>query len=362
MISPIRVVYNIQCQSIPDCYSGLIQTTLENYRQGCTKPIQVTPVNSEDLFSHQRQVFIEAHLPLSDHLLMRKFGNAREQALIAVRVGKLETAERLFKVARIPLKLENLSLEGSLLYKSLLEQAEAYLDCRRGNFDKACNRTTEALEINTVLEEEYGYEFLFLRRIELVYNLVRIDTRRMYFDRALKLACQILSYLDGTSEVLPIPGRWGCEYVANLTRQSPERIAVMFVQVINEVAFVLASRNYQCIQNLFAVVSANLQLQGNDIYHCHPQAYTWLLVKQAFANNDVAMFLERASQFLAKGRTDTPLLWYATVIDLITLCKELDFPDTELFRQEVVKEAASWEYLPQKFSSLLGVCPKTEAA
>jgi hypothetical protein len=269
------------------------------------------------------------------------------------------TAECAFAAARVLLQLGKLSPEGNLLYKSFLEQAEAYLNYRRGDFDQARNRTFEALAIDMVLEEEYGYEILLLHRIQLVHNLVRINARCICFDHAIELACKILSYLEGASEVLPIPGSWGCERVA---RQSPELVAAMFAQVTGEVAQILVGKNRQVDPHLFAVASAHMQLEANGNCHCHPRSYAWLLVKQAFVSNDVATFLERASHFLAEGRADTPLLWYATVIDLIALCDELALPEAELVRHEIAREAGTWEYLPEKFSSLLRVCPKTEVA
>jgi hypothetical protein len=342
-------------QSIADSYSELIWTTLENYRLGCAKPIQITSETSDNLFTQKLQALIETRLPLPDKFIMR--GNARNRGVITTRQGDLMTAERAFVAARAPLQLNKLSLEGSLLYKSFLEQAEAYFDYRRGDFDQARNRTSEALAIDVVLEEEYGYEILLLHRIQLVQNLVRIDARCMCFDRAIELACQILSYLEGALEVLPIPGSWGSERVA---RQSPEDVAAMFAQVTSEVAVILAGKNRQLARDLFTIVSAHMQLEANGNCHCHPRSYAWLLIKQAFVSNDVATFLERASPFLAEGRADTPLLWYATVIDLVALCDELNLQDSELLRQEIAKEAANWKYLPQKISSLLGVCPKTE--
>ena len=178
----------------------------------------------------------------------------------------------------------------------------------------------------------------------------------MCFDRAIELASQILSYLEGASEVLPIPGPWGCERVA---RQFPEIVAAMFAQVTSEVALILAGKKRQLAHDLFAVASANMQLQANGSCHCHPRAHAWFLVKEAFVGNDVATFLERASHFLAEGRADTPLLWYATVIDLVALCDELELPDSKLLKWEIARDAVTWEYLPQPFFPLLGVQPKT---
>ncbi|OUL29771.1 hypothetical protein BV378_05125 [Nostoc sp. RF31YmG] len=341
-------------QSITNTDIELIRITVENYRRGCAKPIQVTPETSGDTFGQRLQALTETRLPPTEKFVIG--GNARNQGLIATRQGNLMAAEQAFAMARAPLKLSKLSPESSLLYQSFLEQAEAYLDYRRGNFEQARNRTSEAMAIDVVLEEEYGYDILLLHRIYLAHNLIRIDAQCKYFDSAIELAFQILSYLEGISEVLPLPGPWGRERVA---RQSPELVAGMFVEITNEIALILVGKDRSLVRDLLVSASAHLLLKANTHDHCHPRAYTWLLVKQAFASNDVATFLKRASHFFSEGRADIPLLWYATVIDLVTLCDELAVSDSELFRQEVAREAGSWKNLPQKFSSIL-VCPKIE--
>ncbi|MEH1840693.1 MAG: hypothetical protein V7L20_18530 [Nostoc sp.] len=348
----------MSCDSAANLYSELFKTTLEHCQRGYAKPIKTTTDSANKLVEEQLLRLITTRLPLTDQKLMGKFGNARFQGLNAVRQGNLMTAECAFAEARVPLQLNKLSLEGSLLYESLLEQSESYLDYRRGDFDKARNRIFKAIANDVVLESQYGYDILFLHRIHLAHNLVRIDAQRTCFENALELACQILSYLEGVSEVLPISGIWGYERVA---RQSPELVAIMFAEVTSEIAIILAGQNRQLARHLFAVTFAHLHLQTNHNRHCHLQACVWLLIKQAFVNNDFATFLERASDFLAFGRADTPLLWYATVIDLITLWDELALPDSELIRLEVAN-MATWEKLPQKFSSLLCVCTNTEAA
>ncbi|MFH7029790.1 MAG: hypothetical protein ACHBN1_31625 [Heteroscytonema crispum UTEX LB 1556] len=236
-----------------------------------------------------------------------------------------------------------------------LEAAEAYLDYRRGDFDQAYARISKALAIDVVLEEEYGYEILHLHRIQLLHNLVRSDARRMQFASAIELACQLLGYLEGTSEVLPLSGSWGSEHIA---RQPSELVAAMFGQITDEVALILAGKNRQVKSELFAIAKRHIQLQANGNTRCHPQSHTWFLLKEAFVDNDVATFLERASRFLAEGRGDTPLLWYAVVVDIVALCNQLDLPEEELFKREVAKDAVSFLNLPERFVPLLRVPAK----
>lgn len=338
-------------------YSELIRTTLEQCQQGSGKPIQLTSQNINSSFSRKAEKFIKSRLPLTDQLLIQRCGIARNQGVVAARCGQLVTAEQLFAEARALFQSNTLSTEGSLIYKSFQETAEAYLDYRRGAFDRARTRILEALAIDMVLEEEYGYELLaYAHRLELAGHLVRIDARWMRFDRAIDLAGQLMGYLVGASEVLPIQGLWGSERVALLPS---ELVAFWFLQVTDVVALVLAGKNRQVARDLFAVATRHMHLQTNGNCHRHPRVHAWFLLKEAFIGNDVDTFLERASHFLAEGRADIPILWYAAVVDLVALCDELNLLDFELVRREITRDAVTWEDLPKPFFPLLGVRPKT---
>lgn len=331
---------------------SLIEGTLANYRLGLTKTIQIIPESSEESYNLRSQAYIKSRMPLNDRLLIKKFNNACDRGFRATRKGDFVTAERAFTVARIPLQLAKLSHEGSLLYQSLLNQSESYFDYCRGDFDQARNRTYEALVNDLTLEDEYGYDFRLLHRIQLVHNLARIDARCFNLNQAIELISQILSYLAQESETLPIPGLWDSERVK---RQSPGDVTAMFKQVSGEIALILVDKEKQLASKLFAIIASHINLQIDIDRQCYPRAYKWLLIKQAFVNQNVPKFLELASHFLAEGRGDNPLLWYATVIDLVNICEEVNFSDLELVKQEITKDATTWKYFPPKFSFLLGV-------
>jgi hypothetical protein len=336
-------------------YSELIRTTLQHCQQSSRKPIQKTTQNPGSSLSRKLDTFIESRLPLTDQLLLHQCKNVLHQGLAAARRGQLMTAEQIFAQTHTLLQSNTLSTEGGLICKSYQEVAEAYLDYQRRTFDQAHTRLFEALAIDVVLEEQYGYELFYPHRLQIVLHLVRVYAQSNCFEHAIDLAGRLLSYLEGSSEVLPLPGSWNCNRVALL---SPELVAAMFVQVTSEVALVLAAKNRQVAHDLFAVAAHHIKLQANGNCHLHPRAHAWFLVKQAFVSNDVANFLERASHFLAEGRANTPLLWYATVVDLVALCDEFDFPESELVKREVASNAVAWEYLPPTFCPLLGVPPK----
>ena len=331
-------------------YNSLIEDTLTNYRLGFAKAIQTVLESSEQSCSLRLQEYIKSHLPLNDRLLIKKFNNARDRGFRSTRKEDFRTAQRAFAVARIPLQLAKLSTESSLLYESLLDQKEAYLDYCRGDFDQARKRTYEALANDLILEDQYGCDFLLIHRIQLVHNLARIDARCLDFNQAIKLTSQILSYLAQESETLPIPGLWDSERVK---RQLPADVTAMFRQVTGEIALILAGKERQQASKLFSIIASCLNLQIDINRQCYPLAYKWLLIKQAFVNQDIPKFLTLSSQFLAEGRGNNPLLWYTTVIDLVNICEEVNFTDLKLVKQEIAKDATTWKYFPKKLSFLV---------
>jgi hypothetical protein len=333
-------------------YKNTLETTIQNYRLGRVKPIQLVLNKYGDFFTHRLYLLMNSRLPQEDQVIMQQVASARENAVMAVRRGEFVMAEHLFAKARTLLESNLLSLESSLLHQSFLEQAEAYLDYRKGDFDQVHARTSVALEIDAVLEEKYEYEIMHIHRIQLLHNLVRTEARRMRYHSAIELASQLLAYLEGVIKVLPFPGFWDFEHVVS---QPKELLAATFAQIASEIAVILAGKSPKLARELLAVVRHHIPPQLQEHGHGHPRAYDWFLLKKSFLENDIATFLEQASHFLAEGCTDTPLLWYATVVDVVALCNDFDESFSLLVKQEVATDAISWKFLPQTFPFLLGI-------
>jgi hypothetical protein len=313
--------------------SQLMQT-MRDYRQGSAKPSH--PQGNGDLFNQKLQMLMMKRLPLKDQLLLRRYDNARAQGLLAARRGQVAIAEQSFTEAQTPLFMDTLSREGKLLHQVFLEQAAAYLDYSRQDFEQVYSRTHKALGIDVILEEEYGYEILLINRIQLMHNLVRTEARRQNCEQAISLAFQLLAYLNRQIETLPTPHPWGSKRIA---RQPSELVAAMFAQVTGEVALMMTSSDRAQMDYLRAAITTK---QRNS---CHPRAEAWLLVKQSFVIQDFSTFLAQAGDFLAEGRGDTPILWYTTVIDLLAVCNELSELDLS---QEILADVATWQDLPHK--------------
>jgi hypothetical protein len=334
-------------------YSQLIQTALKNCQQGSRQPMQESPGNLDSSVSYILLERMKSRLPVTDIFLLRWCQDALHQALFATRRGQLQIAKQLFEKARTPLQSDTLSTEGNLICQSFHEVAEAYLNYRQGDFNQARNKLFEGLSIDVLLEEKYGYKLLYLHRLQIALHLVRIEVRSECLEQFIDLACQLLNYLEGTLEMLSLPGSWESNLFNNFL--SPELAATFFAQTSEQVALALAGKNSDIARNLFAAISDRIQLQTNSDNHYRSNFQAWFDLKLAFVNRDFSAFLEKASDFLAQGRSNTPLLWYATVVDLVTVCDDLNLQESELLKREIASDALTWKYLPKPFLSLLGV-------
>lgn len=272
-------------------YSELIQTALKNCQQGSRQPIQESPGNLDSSVAYILLKRMNSRLPVTDIFLLRWCQDALHQALVASRRGQLQMAKQLFEKARTPLQSDTLSIEGSLICRSFHEVAEAYLNYRQGDFNQARNRLFEGLSIDVLLEEKYGYELLCLHRLQIALHIIRIEVRSQCLEQFINLACQLLNYLEGTLEVLSLPGSWE----SNLFKEflSPELAATFFAQTSEQVALALAGKNSDIARDLFAAISHRIQLQTNSDNHCHSGSHAWFDLKQAFVNKDISTFLEK---------------------------------------------------------------------
>ncbi|MGB7443295.1 MAG: hypothetical protein WA919_19685 [Coleofasciculaceae cyanobacterium] len=339
---------------VSDSYHQLIQTALEHYKIGCAKPIVSTPETEGksllQLVNNELITRMDSRLSATEMLILNHTNQSRSQALQAARQKDLAKAEQLMEKVRNTWCLDRLSAEGHLLYKSFQEAAEAYLKYCNNDFDGAWSNLSEAIKTDETLEAEYGYTIMFAHRLHLVQNLVRSEARGQKTESAIKLASQLLSYLQGNSVNLPFPVVWDTKMLANLP---VEIIAITFALVTNEIAVTLANKKRHTTCKFLAIIEKYIPLEEEDSCNLYPPSLTWLRIKQALSSSNIETFLELASQFLLAGRGKAPLLWYATVIDLLEVCDEFHFPGTDLVKSEAISQAADWKYFPKHFLPLL---------
>lgn len=338
-------------------YNELIQATFKSYRQGLQQLKHINLKNAGNSIKQKAHEIIKSRLSLEEQFVMSQFTIALNQGLAAARENKFIVAEHFLGESQGYIGTKTLSTEASLICQSFQEAAQAYLDYRQHNFEDAQKHILKALDVDILLEQNHGYDqqVIHAHRLEMIINLTKIHFRAMNFEQAIDLAGCTLGYITGIVPVLPFSGEWSPELVELL----PPELAKAHLQTITrEIALTLAGKDRQVSHQLFKLAVRYLRSRNHSNCHYQSEIKAWFLVKEAFIDNNVPEFLELASQFLAGEGANTPLLWYATVIDLVAMCEEVDFPNIELLKQEIIQDATTWKYLPAKFSSLLGVVSK----
>jgi hypothetical protein len=332
---------SILTRSVIKDYESLITDALQNYKQTVFYWKNDTITNNlvPDDVRYRKDTFF-SDLSVRENLLINRFSNYRDRGLMAAKLGDLVTATSHFAIARTPLNKCELTEMNSLLYESFLEQAESFLFCKQGKFRKADNSINKSLSNNMILEDKYPHIDLTLHQIQLIHNFVRLEVYRGNIEYAVNLACQILAYLDGGIDFLPMIGRRGQKKIEN---QSPGNISAMYMQISGEIAIILAGKSRQDKKEIFFSPN-NLSPLNKQSYH--PIATDWFALQKAFVSNNIADFLKQAARFLLVSSKDSIFLFSATLIDLITICKEFDLEIASVVKKEIAENIDIFRKLP----------------
>jgi hypothetical protein len=137
---------------------------------------------------------------------------------------------------------------------------------------------------------------------------------------------------------------------------------MMFCQVADEIALIISGLDCADTGKLFTS-AGDAFLTANDQPSCHPPAYRWLLLKQAYSRGDLNDFLGRSADFLTERHTDTQLLWYSTIIDLMMVCDRVNFVLFNQAKQEIMQDVmSSPQDLPSRFLPFFQVAETCQVA
>ena len=335
----MSIVWSSQLRSVLGCYCA-----------GARRPASNPALSPADINAPHNQ-HLKRRLTFAEYNRLHQYVVLCEQGLSLARRDDLAAADQCFEQVHAWLTTRTLSSEGQLHAKVLYEKGVGYLDYRRGNLEQAEARMHEALAIDQMLEEEYGYTTLHADRIQLVYHLMRIYMKRTMLTEGLALGIHLLNYLEGKSHTLPISTSWN---TAHLTDLPPRLLNHFFALVTLEMAYALAGQKtitvdgeLLSIHTLLADIDCHTQPEALDSCRLSHQAHTWLQAKQALENEQLADFFSLTAQALSAGPNGYPLLWYAIIVDLLRLCDTLNVREAWLLRQRVAKDTAYWQRVVQ---------------
>ena len=302
-------------------------------------------INKEiDLISNkQKNSIMMAHLQLKYLIKIKKICNASQAGLKAVFQGKLIDAKKQYIYSNNAIQYTQLNNESLLVIKDTFNAAQGYFDYRQGDYKNAKENLQIALEACIILVNQYGYNFLQGRPIHLACNLVKIEACSGNKERAIKIACYLISIINGNCNNSLFKDINLLQSIQHLSLQDE---SFLLTQVVEEVAKLLASCNDQQSNQLITLANDLLEKSNLSLKIQSKREYTWLKNKQTLAQGKIEQFLEESSNFIAEGRGSCKLLWHATVLDILKICQTTDSEISRNLQQQVTEDFAKYPYLP----------------
>lgn len=314
----------------------------QSYSYGCSKPLPKSK-NIDAILEKPMQMTMIAHLPLEDIVSIKKIFNASQAVLSASIQGKWLEAQQANITANEIIQSSQFTPESSIIVKNNFNASKGYFDYRQGNYEAARVNLHIALESCIALVTQYGYDFLQGRPIHLACNLVKVEACSGNHEKALKIACYLINHMEGKYDSSIAQEINLLESVQDLSFNY-ERF--LFIQVFQEVAKLLASCKNEESNKLVDLAS---NIIGDEDFLSNKQfdrEYTWFKNKQALAKGKIIEFIEESSKFLADGRGSCKLLWHATVLDILKICKTIDSEISKILQQQIIEDLVNYKYLP----------------
>lgn len=307
--------------------------------------IQTSPKykNIDDILNKQQQVTMIAHLPLKYLISIRQITNISQAGLAALFQNKPKDAEKAYLTVNKIIKSSQFNDEAFLLIQNNFNASKGYFDYRQENYEDAKVNLKVALEACIVLINKYNYSFLQGRPLHLACNLLKIEACSENKEKAIKIACYLISNIEGKYNDLLYDDINLLQPIQHLSFKNE---SFLLTQVFEEIAKLLASCQHKesnKLINLAADFLGECNSSPNTQFH---REYTWFKNKQILAKGQIDDFLEESSKFLAEGRGSCKLLWHATVLDVLKICQNIDSEISRKLQKQIREDFANYKYLP----------------
>jgi hypothetical protein len=290
-----------------------------------------------------------------DGALLQKCSRYRNAALKAAREGKLPIAAYLFTTLDKLLSTQELSPVALLISQSAQEAAVAYFDYRRQDFEGGTARIYQALAIDEMLENTYGYKQYQFHRIRLLLNLVRLRRRQGEGAEALRMSIALIDYLEQHISTLPFPTSWDASQLTSLAF-APKNI--LFDMTIVEIIFLVVGQE-DGPGLLIPDFHTHTHEQASVYCQLSSRSHRWLQSKQALQDRNFALYFDNIQPLLAEGPVDIVFLWYGLLLDLVLVCQDLSLTDADYLMQEISSDMSTWPWsrLPITWKRLYETLP-----
>jgi hypothetical protein len=249
-------------------------------------------------------------------ILLRASG-IREEGLTLVRAGDITSGERLLRAARHIVSEAGLSKEALASSESYQYPAEAYLQYKKGEYDRAEALLFQSIVLCDVLHDEFDHQ-VEVRRIHLARNIVRVKTRAGDCEEALRMASLLVGYVEGDQAQWPLLQRPTERPPDPLL---PEERWILMDQVLGEIARLVTRRRATSLQLVNG--SAGWLFARRKCAAGFARVHAWLAARRASIEGDAAGFLTHGTAFFAEGRRYLRQASHELTQDLVEFCMEI---------------------------------------
>jgi hypothetical protein len=317
---------------------------IQAYRIGEAVRVTMSDGPSGELFRSRGQSHIRSRLDDAAHQHYIAVRDGARAAVAAARTGDFAESERQFTGAETYLASVLPGRELLMLSRSWIDQAYAYLAVRKRDWPAAQSRLTSAMQADLALEEEFDYQIFHIGRVHTLHLWLRAEGEAGNRAGAVALAQQIVDYVQGRSDSLPIGSGWSRARAAAVPADLK---TAMLLRISSEAATQISLAPRDDAAAVFAGFQAWHEWAADPILS---EVHEWASAKVAWLAGDTRAFLERAESILAKGRRETTT-WYATALDFCRVCEAIRPAATAPFREDVRADVAMWRHLPADVQS-----------
>jgi hypothetical protein len=323
----------------------LIDSAFCAYRVGADVPRYVPQCTSDKLLERQLWVVMRSRTAEIDRTVTRKIAGVCSKAVDNARKDPSE-ARQLVSHAEVIEASHPLLYEARLLAGSFIFAAKGYIEYVCSRFDAAESCMQLCLANEAILDNNFGYGCLHLRRIHLAENIAKVYIRAGRLADGVNLAGNLLAYLNGQEETIAIGGPWSLE---RLVEQENELVLEKCASIAALIAEAIAGVDKEKARFLFDVTN---NFGARNLTQCRfVRIGAWFKLTEAYLYNDLRTFLEVTEDFLRQGRLMTSPLWYSALANLLQ-CVSEGIPDE--FSAEIAAKAEYWADVPKVFRPALG--------
>jgi hypothetical protein len=295
----------------------LVSKTISSYRYGQSRA-SVLRINLDKQYNDQYLLLIAERLSSFEISILLKASEVRERGLALARSGDVENGGKALNAAREIYVETNLSKEALITAESFQAPADAYLQYKRKEYGEACASLVAALKACQILRDEYGQNLVELRWLQLVRNIIRVESVAGNLSEAMRLASSLLRYIESGNEHWPFPE------LPLLTQPEPlalEEKLVVIDQILGEDIAPLLANPKDTAKQLLKVGES--YLFQRDIDSQFARVHSWLAAMRASVEEDLVGFFNNAILFFSEGPNYLDQAWRKMVKHFVQVCMEV---------------------------------------